>query len=75
MFYVFLLKYGQSWAFVSMQPAYLLEFRYCYGSKAVMLLGFYCVSVACFSGQGLLDILMTTNKFLLTSNTYGIKKS
>jgi len=35
----------------------------------------YCVPVACFTRQGLLDILMTTNNFLLTSNTYRIKKS
>jgi hypothetical protein len=35
----------------------------------------YGVPVACFSGQGLLDILMTTTNFLLTSNTYRIKKS
>jgi hypothetical protein len=61
-------------AIVSMQPADLLEFRYCYGSKAAMLVGSYCVPVACFSGQGL-DILMTTTYFLLTSNTYRIKKS
>jgi len=75
-FYVFLKSNVDSLgAIVSMQPADLLEFQYCYGSKAVMLVGFYCVPVTCFSGQGLLHILMTTTKFLLTSNTYGIKKS
>jgi len=62
-------------AIVSMQPADLLEFRYCYGSKAAMLVGSYCVPVTCFSGQGLLNILMTTNNFLLTSNTYRIMRS
>jgi hypothetical protein len=34
----------------------------------------YSVPVACFSGQGLLDILITTNNFIATSNTYRIKK-
>jgi len=62
-------------AIIIMQPADLLEFRYWYSSKAVMLVGFYCVPVACYIGQGLLDIRMTTNNFRLTSNTYGIKKS
>ena len=62
-------------AIVSIQPADLLEFRYCYGSKVAMLVGSYCVYMTCFSGQGLLDILMTTNSFLLTLNHYRIKKS
>ena len=35
----------------------------------------YCAPVACFSGQGLLDILMTTTNFLVKLNTYRIKKS
>jgi hypothetical protein len=35
----------------------------------------YGVPVACFGGKGLLDILMTTTYFLLTSTTYRIKKS
>ena len=61
-------------AIVSMQLADLLEFRYCYGSKAAMLLGFYCAHVARISGQGLLDILITTNNFLMTSSTYRIQK-
>ena len=52
-------------AIVSMQPADLLEFRYCFGSKIS-----YCVPVACFNGQGLLNILMNTTNLLLTSNTY-----
>jgi len=60
---------------VSMLPADLLEFQHCYGSKAAVLVGFYCVPVACFSAQGLLHILMTTTNFRLTSNTYRIKKS
>ena len=62
-------------AIVSMQPADLLEFQYCHSSKAAMLVGILCVPVACFSGHGLLDILMTTTNFLLTSNTYRIKNS
>jgi hypothetical protein len=75
MFYVFLNSNVDSLgAIVSMQPADLLEFRYCYGSKAAMLVGFYCVPLVSFSGQGLLDILMTTTNFRLTSKTYGIKK-
>ena len=54
-------------AIVIMQPADLLEFRYCYGNKAAMLVGFlWCTCV---------DILMTTTNFFLTSNTYRIKKS
>ena len=35
----------------------------------------YSVPVACFSGQGLVDIPMPTTNILLTSNTYRIKKS
>ena len=62
-------------AIVIMQPADLLEFRYCYGSKAAMLVGAYCVPATCFSGQDLLHILMTTKNFLLTSNTYRIMRS
>jgi len=62
-------------AIISMQPADLLDFRYFYRSQAAMLVGFYCVPVARFSGQGLLDILMTTTNIRLTSNTYSIKKS
>ena len=66
---------GSLGAIIGMQPADLLEFRYIYGSQAAMLVGFYCVPVARFSGEGLLDILMTTTNIRLTSNTYRIKKS
>jgi len=45
-----------------MQPVDL-DFRYCFGSKAVMFVGFYCVPEACFSGHDLLNILMTTTRF------------
>ena len=76
MLYVFLnSNVDRLGAIISMQPADLLEFRYCYGSKAAMLLGFYCAHVARFSGEGLLDILMATTNILLTSDTYRIKKS
>jgi len=61
-------------AIISMQSADL-EFRYCYGSKAAMLVGFYCAHVARISGEGLLDTLMATTNILLTSNIYSIKKS
>jgi len=60
-------------AIVSMQPADLLEFDIVMVARQLCLWVSYCVPVACFSGQGLLDILMTTNNFLLTSNTYRIK--
>ena len=35
-------------AIVSMQPADLLEFRYCYGSKAAMLVGFLLCTCVLF---------------------------
>jgi hypothetical protein len=60
---------------VSMQPADLVEFRYCYGSMAAMFVGFLLCTCGLFRGQGLLDNLMTTTNFLLTLNTYRIKKS
>jgi len=46
-----------------MEPVDLLDFRYCFGNKEAMFVGFYCVPEACFIGQGLLNILMTTTNF------------
>jgi len=51
-----------------------LSFHIVMVARQLLLWVSYSVPVACFSGQGFLDILMTTTNILLTSNTYMIKK-
>ena len=61
-------------AIVSMQIADLLDFDIVTVARQLCLWVSYSVPVVCFSVQGLLDIIMTTTNFLLTSNNYRIKE-
>ena len=52
-----------------------LSFHIAVVARQLFLWVSYSVPVACFSEQGLLDILMTKSNILLTSKTYRIKKT
>ena len=62
-------------AIVSMQPADLLDFRYCYGSKAAKLVGFLWCTCGLFRWTMPPRYPHDHIQFFLTSNTYKIKKS